>query len=127
MLNKSHTFFDAALAFFLGIGAYIVYIFSMPSDLSPIYGSIKISALIYFVFGVIAGLLSASGPLWKGLWVAAPLNFVAILSFLFAGIYTPKIFSQDLPMLVTTMLSACLGALLGSFLRRFFVRPKHAG
>ena len=107
-------YYGIGLSVLLGIGARVAYIFMMPDVVDPFLPAIITCALIYLVFGIAAGFIWRDGDWQRGLWVAAPFLVIVGLSMSLAGIYTPKIFTKDIPIIVTTVVTACLGAFLGS-------------
>lgn len=97
----------------LGIAAIIAGILIMPVN-DRLLPAIIANLAIYLLFGAAAGFMRTDGGWRAGIWVAAPFCFLTALSMLFAGIYTPRIFTRDIPILITIISAACLGGYVGS-------------
>ena len=111
------------LSILLGIGALVVYMLMMPEVNEPLLPAITICAAIYLFFGAVAGFIWRDGNWQWGFWIVAPFWLLTGFSMLFAGIYTPKFFTSDIPILVTTVIAACLGAYIGVSLRNRISSP----
>ena len=113
-----------AITLGFGILAFVVSIKSTSVDLK----SILRLAAIYLFFGIVVGLLWPMGS-WKwGLWLSTPFFFIIGLSVLFTGPGPVGVFLQkDLPVLITIVITGCLGGLVGSRLRGFGQREQNTG
>lgn len=69
--------------------------------------------MLYFLGGGILGYLSPKVSWRWGIWMVAPIGSLLILSILFAG-QLDVFFKKDLPVLLLTLFSACLGSYITS-------------
>lgn len=67
--------------------------------------------LIYFVGGSLIGFLSPKESWRWGLWIVGPMIILLVLSVAFAG-QLEMFLKKDLPILLLTLISACLGSFL---------------
>jgi len=115
-MSLKQQFYEMGLPTLLGIGAVVVYVkFMPPLDVSLVNGLVT-CALIYFIFGFMAGFIVPHFGWRAGILIAAPFWLVILFSMLFAGIWTPKIITQDIPVLLTVAASASASASLGTIL-----------
>ena len=107
-----------------GILAFIISIMLTSIEIS-FFQSILRNAAIYLFFGIVVGLLWPIGS-WKwGLWLSIPIVFLIGLSVLFAG-YVGVFLQKDLPVLITIVITGCLGSLVGSRLRGISQRVQNS-
>ena len=107
-----------------GILAIIISIMLTSIEMS-FFQSILRNAAIYLFFGIVVGLLWPIGS-WKwGLWLSIPIVFLIGLSVLFAG-YVGVFLQKDLPVLITIVITGCLGGLVGSRLRGISQRVQNS-
>jgi len=72
--------------------------------------------VVYFSVGSVFGFLWPKGSWRWGLWIAGPICFLLGTSVLFAG-FLEVFLKKDLPILLVSLISTCLGSLLFSLVR----------
>lgn len=113
--------YQQIIAGIFGIGAIIAY-FSVMEINEPIAFALAVCGGIYLLFGIFVGMIFPDSRWFLGFWLATPAMLIIVFSFLFAGIFTPKILTSDIPLLFTLTIAACIGVYLGTQLRSLLTK-----
>lgn len=107
-------------AFLLGVAATILVAYALPryailDGTLSLRDAVIICATTYLVSGITLGFVWPNQGWRLGLWIAGPSWLLVLLSLLFAG-YVNKFFTNDLPLLASSVVAASLGAYIGAYL-----------
>jgi peptidoglycan/LPS O-acetylase OafA/YrhL len=114
--------YSYALAVVLGLAALFITAPSPPVDGAAVLTALTLLVACCTALGMLLGFLWPLKRWLWGLWLAAPMWIVVIMSFLFAG-GSRLLLTKDLPTLAIVTVGGCGGAYLGAKARRWRTRP----